>query len=115
MRVADFRSAASARRSSVGHASAMTMIASLHLPPEASSGYVRVEIDGETVGYLRANMYDQVFKDEAAFREALKVPGSEEEAHSMPGRWVVRLLGKTALAALYRHLTLRGSSTTDSS
>ena len=63
----------------------MTMIASIHLPPEASSGYVRVEIDGETVGYLRANMYDQVFKDEAAFREALQVPGAEEEAHSKPG------------------------------
>jgi len=92
----------------------MTMTASIHLPPEASSGYVRVEIDGETVGYLRANMYDQVFKDEAAFREALQVPGAEEEAHSKPGRWVVRLRGETALAALYRHLALRGSSTTDS-
>jgi hypothetical protein len=115
MRVAVFRSVASARHSSVGHASAMTMIASIHLPPEASSGYVRVEIDGETVGYLRANMYDQVFRDEAAFREALQVPGAKEEAHSKPGRWVVRLLGETALAALYRHLALRESSTTDSS
>jgi hypothetical protein len=55
-----------------------------------------------------------VFKDEAAFREALQVPGAEEEAHSKPGRWVVRLRGETALAALYRHLALRGSSTTDS-
>jgi hypothetical protein len=110
-----FRSIASARHTSVGHASAMTMIASIHLPPKASSGYVRVEIDGETAGYLRANMYDQVFKDETAFREALQVPGAEEEAHSKPGHWVVRLLGEAALAALYRHLALRESSTTDSS
>ena len=93
----------------------MNMIASIHLPPKTSSGYVRVEIDGETAGYLRANMYDQVFKDETAFREALQVPGAEEEAHSKPGHWVVRLLGEAALAALYRHLTLRESSTTDSS
>ena len=56
-----------------------------------------------------------MFKDEAAFREALQVPGAEEEAHSKPGRWVVRLLGETALAALYRHLALRESSTTDAS
>ena len=121
MRVAVFRSVASARHTSVGHASAMTMTmtmtmtASIHLPPEASSGYVRVEIDGETVGYLRANVYDQMFKDEAASRAALQVPGAEEEAHSKPGRWVVRLLGETALAALYRHLALRESSTTDAS
>jgi hypothetical protein len=99
----------------VGHDSAMTMIASIHLPPEASSGYVRVEIYGETAGYLRANVYDQVFKDEATFREALQVSGAEEESHSKPGRRVLRLRGEPALAALYRHLALRESSATDSS
>ncbi|GAA1241006.1 hypothetical protein [Oryzihumus leptocrescens] len=85
----------------------MTMIASIHLPPEAASAYVRVEVDGKTAGYLRANMYDLIFKDEAAFRSAMQVPGAQEEAHSKPGRWVVRLRGEHALAALYRHLAVR--------
>lgn len=85
----------------------MCMIASIHLPPEASSQYVRIEIEGETVGYLRANVYDQVFKDEAAFDVAMKVVGAEEEAHSKPGRRVVRLRGDAALAALYSRLAQR--------
>lgn len=55
----------------------MTMIASVHLAPAASSAYVRVEIDGETAGYLRVNMYDQAIKDDAAFHSAMQVPGAQ--------------------------------------
>lgn len=85
----------------------MSSLASVHLPPEASSAYVRIDVAGEPVGYLRANVYDRIVRDEAEFATAMEQEGAEEEAHSKPGRRVVRLRGEAALTTLYDHLALR--------
>ena len=85
----------------------MTMRASIHHPPSPSTRYVRVEVDGHTVGYLNANYYDTVHRTEGAFNEAMKVPDAEREPHTKDGRWVVRLRGQHALFALHAHLSLR--------
>lgn len=83
------------------------MRASVHLPPSASTGYVRVELDGETVGFLKKDLYDVVCRTEAEFDEVMQMPGAEEEAHSTDRRRVVRLRGEQALAALHMHLSQR--------
>lgn len=85
----------------------MTNRASLHLPPNESSGYVRIEVDGKTAGFLKRDFYDLVYKTEADFAKAMETPGAEEEPHSQEGRWVVRLRGEHALAALHAHLSTR--------
>lgn len=85
----------------------MTMRASIHLPPSGTTGYVRTELDGETVGYLNRDYYDVVLRSEAAFNEAMGLPDAEQEAHSTPGRWVVRLRGGSALTTLHDHLSQR--------
>lgn len=85
----------------------MMMRASVHLPPAASSGYVRVELDGETVGFLKKDFYDVVCRTEGEFDEVIQLPGAEEEAHSTEGRRVVRLRGPEALARLHAHLSQR--------
>lgn len=87
----------------------MTMRASVHLPRSASTGYVRVELDGETVGFLKKDFYDVVCRTEGEFIEAMHLPGAEEEAHSADGRRVVRLRGEQAVAALHMHLSQRSS------
>ena len=85
----------------------MTTRASVHLPPSASTGYVRVELNGETVGFLKKDFYDVVCRTEAVFVDAMEMPGAEEEAHSTDGRRVVRLRGEQALAVLHMHLSQR--------
>jgi hypothetical protein len=85
----------------------MTMRASIHLPPAASSGYVRVELDGDTVGFLKRDFYDVVCRTDEEFAATMKVPGAEEESHSTGDRRVVRLRGHHALAILHAHLSHR--------
>lgn len=85
----------------------MTMRASINLPPSPSTSYVRVDLDGDPVGYLRKRYYDVVCRTAEEFDGLMQLPGAEEEAHSVKGRWVVRLRGEPALAALYGHLAQR--------
>lgn len=83
------------------------MRASIHLPPKASSGYVRVELDGDTVGFLKRDFYDVVCRTDEEFVETMQIPGAEEESHSTDDRRVVRLRGEHALAVLHTHLSHR--------
>lgn len=85
----------------------MDSMATVHLPPQASSEYVRIKIDGDTVGYLHATFYDQVIRQESEFLAAMAEDGVEEEAHSKDGRWVVRRRGEAALRMVHRHLAHR--------
>lgn len=78
----------------------MTMRASINLPPSPSTSYVRIDLDGDPVGYLRKRYYDVVCRTAEEFDGLMQLPGAEEEAHSAEGRWVVRLRGEYALAAL---------------
>jgi hypothetical protein len=83
------------------------MRATINLPPSTETKYVRVELDGETAGFLNPKSYDVVFKEKSEFEQAMTLTGAEEEAHSTTGRWVVRLRGEAALSVLFGHLSQR--------
>jgi len=83
------------------------MRASIHLPPKAASGYVRVELDGDTVGFLKRDFYDVVCRTDEEFVATMQIPGAEEEAHSTDDRRMVRLRAEHALAVLHTRLTHR--------
>jgi hypothetical protein len=70
---------------------------------------VRVELDGDTVGFLKKDFYDVVCRTDADFVYAMQMPGAVEEANSTDGRRVVRLRGEQALAVLHMHLSQRPS------
>ena len=83
------------------------MRASVHLPDSPSSGYVRIELDGNTVGYLKEGFYDVVCASDDEFHQLMNLPQALEEAHSTASRRVVRLFGEHALGAVHAHLASR--------
>lgn len=85
----------------------MTSRASINLPPSTATTYVRIDLDGDPVGYLQKRYYDVVCRTAEEFDILMEIPGAEEEAHSVKGRWVVRLRGEPALAAIHGHLAQR--------
>ena len=62
---------------------------------------------GDAVGYLQKRYYDVVCRTPEEFDSLMQSPDAEEEAHSVEGRWVVRLRGEYALASLHGHLSQR--------